>query len=165
MHREGNARLSDADLLHSAWPPAQSDSASIISVLAFEVLLKCVHFAENGSTRPVGLRDGHDYISIWQSLSEATRERIILAAEERITGAVKMAQIEIVLNDFANVFKRARYYYELYEGKTLREQAEEGEDWLKRGANLDEARIRYRPQELTCLVHALNAEISRHLEE
>lgn len=45
------------------------------------------------------------------------------------------------------VFKRARYYYEFYEGYALEELRELGEYWERLGAPESEVEVRYFPAE------------------
>ncbi len=160
MHDEANRRLYDADILSGSLAN-KSDSGEIIRVLAFEVLLKCVAYISTAVSPK-----SHRYFEIWRSLPGAARERILILARERIGPYADYGDInrqEALLKDFQFVFEQARYYYELYESATIREQTREGEYWIARGGNLDEAKVRYHPHEMTGLLHGLNGSIDAWL--
>lgn len=157
MYDEANARLHDAAFMeHSG--RAQSDSASIIRVLAFEVLLKCALHLRN---RP--RERSHDYVRLWGLLSAPNQEEILNVARCRMPGHADLSELDELLADFKRVFDQARYYYELSEGETPEEHQRKGELWQAQGGRPEEAEIRYQPNELTCLIAGLSSFIERRI--
>ena len=155
MQTEALSRLHDAELL-SERPDHRSDSASIFRVLAFEVLLKCAALASGTSPRDLRKRFSHSYVNLWNTLPRDTADKILASASDHMPGHTDFSNLAGLLEDFETVFKKARYYYEFYEDKTLTQQAAAGEDWISRGAPLDDALIRYHPLELESLICGLN---------
>jgi len=71
--------------------------------------------------------------------------------------------LENLLNNYQFIFEKARYYYEFYEGYTLDEQHEYGKLWAEIGAPLEEADVRYYPDELECLIYGVSKYIKEKL--
>lgn len=157
MHNEAVARLHDADLLAQSLE-AQSDSQSIIRILAFEVLLKCALLVSG--RKPAR---SHNYVDLWTGLPAPVKEEILRVANGRMPGHSDLTDITKLLTSYKFVFEQARYYYELYEGKSIEEQRAEGQAWLASGGHVDDARARYYPLELDCLVAGLLAYIEPRL--
>lgn len=160
MLHESGGRLHDAHLLDSSIDK-RSDSSSIIKVLAFEVLLKCALYA-NDTVWTAQI--GHDYCKLWNLLPQECQTFAVEKAAHRRPGKTDFTDIEALLTDFNRVFTRARYNYEFYEGKTLGEQTEIGNNWIQRGADLSEAKIRYRPHEIFCLTEAMMLYLDERLK-
>lgn len=151
MVREAKARLHDSEILASSFN-AHSDSAAILNVLAFEVLLKAAVLAS------IGVRAGsHDYGALWSKLPGPIQDQVMSAARGRMPGHTDFSNLENLLSSYQFLFVKARYHYELYENLTLEEQRELGERWIERGAPVDEARVQYHPNELFCLTEGLIA--------
>lgn len=149
MLREAQERIHDADLL-SQNIQRRSDSNAILRVLGFEILLKCaLLLAESTPAR------SHAYKDLWDDLPPDVQEVILSVARERMPGHADLSDLPKLLNSYEHVFKKARYYYEFYENYSLREQKELGEFWEQLGAPIDEAEVRYYPNELTSLIYGL----------
>lgn len=69
--------------------------------------------------------------------------------------------LQELLKNYQFIFEKVRYFYEFYEGYTLDEQHELGQFWKDIGAPLDEADVRYYPDELECLIFV----ISKYIKE
>lgn len=156
MQTEAMSRIHDATLL-SAHLDQRSDSASLLRVLAFEVLLKCAALASGISPNDLRKKYSHSYADLWNALPREATNQILTSANDRMPGHTDFSDVPGLLKDFETVFKKARYYYEFYEDKTLSEQADVGNLWLSRGAPIDEALIRYHPYELESLICGLNS--------
>lgn len=154
MYNEAVARLADADLLDQSGC-AQSDSASILRVLAFEVLLKAALVRSGRSPW------GHVYHELWRTLPLDVQEDVLRVANMRMPGVVNPIELDEILKDLHRVFVKARYSYELYEDYSIGEQHQIGEWWIEYGAPEHDADIRYRPEELECLVAGLKDVLER----
>ena len=157
MLRDAEDRLNDATILATSLH-TRSDAASLLKILAFEVLLKCAVFT-NGGNPP----KSHNYLILWQSLPESAQDAILSVAADRMPGHAELSNLEWLLRNYRFVFERARYFYEFYEGYTLQEQSELGEFWVNLGSPDCEADVQYKPNELTCLVEGLLAYVKREL--
>lgn len=164
MQTEARSRLHDAALL-SAQLDQRSDSASLLRVLAFEVLLKCAALASGISPNDLKRKYSHSYAELWGALPHETIDRILASANERMPGHTDFSNLAGLLKNFETVFKKARYYYEFYEDQTLSQQTAAGNQWISRGAPLEEALIRYHPYELESLVCGLNSYIDDVLSD
>ncbi len=153
MYLEGKARISDANILSKHI--TQSDSASFLRVLGFEVLLKCALFANGQKLK------GHIYSDLWLELPNYAQNKIMNDAKDRMAGHVDFSSLDKILNAYQVVFEKARYFYEFYEGYTLEEQHELGKFWVEIGAPVKEADIQYYPNELEGLIYGL----SNYIEE
>jgi hypothetical protein len=100
---------------------------------------------------------GHSYKQLWNDLPPDVRARVLVVARDRMPELADLTDVDKLMAAYERVFKKARYYYELYEGRTLAEQHKAGVEWVERGARLDDADIAYYPQELTCLTEGLIA--------
>ena len=157
MLKEAEDRLNDASILTTSLD-ARSDSASLLRILAFEVLLKCAVVTNGDSPKK-----SHDYWALWQSLPKSAQGAILTDAENRMPGHADLSNLEWLLRNYKFVFERARYFYEFYEGYTLQEQSELGQFWVDIGSPEHEADVQYKPNELTCLIDGLLAHIKREL--
>lgn len=167
MHGEANSRLHDAEILSGALT-ALSDSASLISILAFEVLLKCALLIttdryKKDHWKKAGLKSGHDYHGLWRLLPHDLQQELLDYSRVRLAGRTDFSDLKLLFRSWEEVFTKARYYYEFYEDTTWDEQREAGERWLSRGGPLDEAAVKYFPHELQCLTEALNRYIEQWL--
>ena len=149
MVEEAESRIHDADLLAESLQ-AQSDSQAQLKILALEVLLKALQVKTHGrSTRT------HHYADLWQSLPADTRTKVLGVAKDRYPGHTNLGNIEKLLSVYEFIFTRARYGYELYDELSLAEQQSLGEEWVARGAPVEEADVQYFPMELSALLHGL----------
>ena len=154
-------RLDDSDIIsRCADRRADSDSDALLRILALEVLLKCAVLLTGEAPAP-----DHDYISHWNQLPNGVQGEILSAARQRMPGdpRVDLSDLGRLLKAFSWLFTQGRYYPDLYKSRTLEEQHAEGEKWLTQDAPLEAARIRYRPEELWCLIHGLRAYIEPRL--
>lgn len=158
MYSEAKARIYDADILTQALD-TQSDSGSIIRILGFEVLLKCAALLALGEIPRVG----HSYFALWEKLPAEASSEIMLVALACMPGHADLSQMKKLLDGYELVFKKARYYYELYEGCTNEEVREVGERWEANGAKDEDAAVVYYPNELICLIEGLSRFIAARL--
>lgn len=158
MYSQAKARIHDADILAQALD-SQSDSGSIIRILGFEVLLKCAALLSLGEIPRVG----HSYFELWEKLPAEASSEIMVVALAHMPGHADLSQMKTLLDAYAFVFKKARYYYELYEGCTKEEVREAGERWIANGAKIEDAAVAYYPNELSCLIEGLSRFIAARL--
>ena len=158
MLRDAEDRLNDASILATSLD-TRSDAASLLRVLAFEVLLKCAVIVNGGSPPK-----SHNYWAIWQSLPKPAKDSILAVAEDCMPGHTDFSNLQWLLTNYRFVFERARYFYEFYEGYTLQEQNELGNFWISLGSPEAEADVQYRPNELTCLTDSLLSHVKTALQ-
>lgn len=158
MYSEAMARIHDADILAQALN-RQSDSESIIRILGFEVLLKCAALLALGEIPKLG----HSYFHLWEKLPPEASSEIMRVALARMPGHADLSQMKTLLEAYEFVFKKARYYYELYAGCTKEEVREAGERWIANGAKNEDAAVVYYPNELCCLIEGLSHFIAGRL--
>ena len=135
------------------------DAPSVVGVLAFEILLKCVYRIELDQ-RP---KFGHQYNAGWNELPETIRESILQNAKGRQGKFADFSDLGGVLVDLENAFVKARYSYEINENLSDLEMTAKGRIWADAGAPLDEADFRGRQTELSSLVFALAQHIQKWL--
>ena len=149
MIAEADDRLSDAAVLGESLRD-QGNSQSLLRILALEILLKAAQLQATGH-----ITRSHRYIELWAAIPEGARQQVLTAASLRYPGHVNLGNTEKLLCVYEWLFTKARYGYELYEHMSLEEQAELGDEWIARGAPVDEADIQYFPMELSALIHGL----------
>jgi hypothetical protein len=159
MYSDASARLADAEILQTSLD-SQSDSAAILTVLGFEVMLKCAIVLSGKSPK-----NNHKYSVQWMTLPEDVRSEILSVAEARMPGHTDFSDLNKLLVAFQFVFEKGRYYYEFFRDYSLEEQFELGQLWEELGSPLDEAIVRYYPNELFCLIEGLRRHIERRLGE
>ena len=135
-------------------------AATNLSVLAFEILLKAVFFAETGMLRPKN-GNGHNYIDFWRLIPETARDSILADAKERDPTHTHFNDMDALLQKFQKVFSRGRYDYERNDERTLEEAHEIGLRWIDRGAPMHEADLEIPANEIFCLNFALGRYIDR----
>ncbi len=150
MYGEAHGYIDDAGILARNLD-TKSDSAALLKILGFEILLKCSLLVSNQKPKKT-----HNYYELWLCLPGNAQKKIIQNAEYRMHDINDLSNIEDLLNNYQFVFEKARYYYEFYEGKTLEEHHEIGVLWAKKGSPLEEADVRYFPDELECLIYGLS---------
>lgn len=158
MLRDAKERLHDADILSTSL--SGGTSASLLRILALEVLLKAAQYVTLGRYRA-----NHDYAAAWQALPFDASARILAVARERYVGHACLADPEALLSDWQFAFTRGRYFFELNQYLTLGEQQENGEAWIDRGAPLEEAQVRYHPLELLAMTDGLIAFLEEAREQ
>lgn len=158
MYSQAMERIHDADILAQSLD-SQSDSQAIIRILGFEVLLKCAALLSLGKIP----RLGHGYFQLWEKLPAEASNEIMRIALAHMPGHSDLNQMKTLLDAYEFIFKRARYYYELYEGRTKEQVREAGERWIANGAKTEDAAVVYYPNELSCLIEGLSRFIARRL--
>jgi HEPN domain-containing protein len=149
MLQESETRLASAKLLRDA--EDDSDSAYLLELLAFELLLKLVTERSTGSPAPTH----HLYERIWDSLSASTQTDLLRLAGERVGPSGLTFNVRAVLQDLSSNFVQLRYPFERYSQMTETEYSRVGASWIANGANTFEAHFRYHPEELFGLTVAL----------
>lgn len=140
--------LHDAEILAGA--VTAGSGASLLRVLALEVLLKAAQYKALGKYQP-----HHVYRALWEAIPLEIRARVLVVASERYRGPTDLSALASLLDDWQFVFTKGRYYFELNQYLSLGEQRENGEDWIARGAPLHEAQVRFHPDELLALAAGL----------
>ena len=150
MYIEANKLIYDAGIL-SRNIDQKSDAASFIKILGFEILLKCALVFNNQKPKR-----NHKYYDLWLGLPGKVQNEILQYANSRMPDINDFSNLKELLNNFQFIFQKVRYFYEFYEGYTLDEQHELGQFWKDIGAPLDEAEVKYYPDELECLVFGIS---------
>ncbi len=153
MLRDAQDRLNDADVLAQSLRAA-SDSASLLRILALEVLLKAAQLASLGK-----YKRSHQYSTLWSDLPPPVRASVLAVANQRHPGHSDLSNLDALLRDWEFAFTKGRYYFELYENFTLEQQRELGELWVSLGAPEHESEVRFHPLELQALTEGLVAYI------
>lgn len=153
MFKEAQARIHDATILAQSTGRA-SDSSALLQILGFEILLKCAIGVSGQKPKA-----SHNYAKLWRALPNHAQKEVLDYAKQRSPGHTDFSDIDKLLGWYQFIFEKARYHYELYEAWTLKEQTEFGELWMTLGAPVEEAVVQYHPEELFCLVEALQAYI------
>ncbi len=153
MSNEASDHLEAASLLSST-PGVHSNSAYLVSLIAFELLLKATLQIHG---RP-GARN-HSYCELFASLPNDVRERIRQVAANRMSTAADYSDVNRLLFDWSRNFVSLRYPYEKYQGQTEEEYHARGDAWLAKGAPEDEADFVYHPSELHGFVFAFQREL------
>ena len=159
MYSQAMGRIHDANILAQALD-RQSDSGAIIRILGFEVFLKCAVLLSIGEIPKLG----HNYFCLWKKLPAEASNEIMLVALTHMPESSDLSQMKTLLDAYEFVFKKARYYYELYEGCTNEQVRETGERWIANGAKNEEAEVVYYQKELMCLIEGLSSFIAGRLE-
>jgi hypothetical protein len=137
MYKEAYGYIDDAAFLLRNLN-TKSDSAALLKILGFEILLKCSLIVSDQIPMKT-----HNYYKLWLCLPDNARKKIIQNAKSRMHDINDFSNIENLLNNYKFVFERARYYYEFYNDKTLEEQHKNGMVWAERGSPLEEAVVRF----------------------
>ena len=148
MLRESNRRLESARLLKTAGDT--SDSAYLLELLAFELLLKLLVEERTGKSAP----RHHRYAEIFELLPLGVRREVLERAAARIGPSALSSDPNAVLHELAKNFVELRYPHQKYIGHSEDEYLALGERWLEEGAPLERATFRYYPEELLGLLHA-----------
>ena len=146
MYNEAIARIHDADILSSS-NQSTSDSSSILRVLGFEILLKCAIKLCGQS-----YKSHHEYSKLWKALPGHASKEILSFAKLQSPGHTDFSNLERVLDAYKNVILNAS-------GKSFKEQHDAGLEWEIKGFPINDADVRYYPEELYCLIEALKAYI------
>ena len=152
MLEEGQRRFRDAQRLgQSNLEDPFSDSAHLLSLLGFELLLKLVFELTTRNPAP----QHHKYNEMFNALPTETRSEAVTFARTRVGPTAFAIPIEDILKDWSTNFVSVRYPYERYSKMTEQQYAERSKSWAESGGPLDEADVRYYPEELFGMVEAL----------
>lgn len=157
MLTEGIGRVHDAELL-SMNLDRRTDSDAQLRILGFEVLIKCAL-----KLCRVEYRNTHAYAKLWAGLPDQARKKILEHAKLRMPGHADFSNLPLVLTAYERIFVNARYGYEAYAGWSHEEVKDYGDYWVELGAPISEADFQYYPNELICLIEALEAFIQAGL--
>jgi len=146
-------RLHDAELL-SQQLSQRSDSASLLKILALEILLKCAVRVEDSN-----YRQSHNYKGLWDNLSSSSRERIIAEAENRFTVHFKAEKIPNALPNWQKIFCKGRYEYEEFSNDIV---IHDLDAVIESGKPVEGAFI-YFPMELDGLIYGLRIILEEQL--
>lgn len=155
MYIEADKLIYDSGIL-SRNIDQKSDAASFIKILGFEILLKCALVINKQNPKR-----NHKYYKLWLKLPGKVKSEILKYADSRMADINVSPNLEVLLNNFQFIFEKVGYFYEFYEGYTLDEQHELGQFWKDIGAPLDEAEVRYYPDELECLIFGISEYIKK----
>lgn len=148
MLQESEKRFASAKRLRGVGDA--SDSAYLLELIGFELLLKVV---VEQSTKSAAR--GHDYEGLFAELSPQEQSDVLRIARQRIGPSALDSDHQGVLADLGSNFVKLRYPYEKYSGLTQEEYSQLGSDWAAGGAELADADYRYHPEELLGLTVAL----------
>ena len=152
MLKEALQRLDDAEVLHqSIGFTSRTDSVHLLKLLGFELLLKLVYeVALNKKSN-----HGHDYKKIFEHLPQSLQSKLLTLASQRIGPSALTENSSSILKEWSANFIALRYPYERYESLTEEQYTELGEQWIAKGASLNDATFRFYPEELFGMLHAL----------
>lgn len=142
MLRESTSRLHSAEVLRNSGD--ESDSAYLLDLLGFELLLKIVFELRTGQTPP----KHHKYAELFNGLPLQTQDELLRLTGEHIGPSALSTDPTSVLTEIGNNFIHLRYPYDKYAGMTQDEYQQIGIDWIGRGAKNEEAVFRYFPEEV-----------------
>lgn len=149
MIREAEKRLEAARLLKAA--DDTSDSAHLLELLAFELILKLLVVEHTGKAAPWH----HRYAEVFDLLPDEIQQNILQLAGERVGPSALSGEPNRVLKDLGSNFIGLRYPFQKYEGLSEHQYTELGEKWVNAGAPNAGAVFRYHPEELFGLIHAV----------
>ena len=128
-----------------------SDSAYLLDLLGFELLLKLVVEATCHIRAPTH----HRYAELFTLLALETQDDILRLAAERIGPSTLVSDCSAVLKDLGTNFISLRYPYEKYSHMTEAEYQAAGDSWIEAGGDIAAADFRFHAEELLGLIHAL----------
>lgn len=151
MHQEALQRLHDAETLSEAMALGErSDSPYLLRLLGLELLLK---FVFESVLHELGR--GHEYEKLFNELPSVLQARLLSLAGERIGPSALAENHESVLQEWGQNFIALRYPWERYAHLSEEQYSNVGNEWVAKGAPLEEATFRYHPQELVGFLAAL----------
>jgi len=131
----------------------------ILRILAFEVLLKTAALV----AKPTERKKDHDYLTIWNSLSDNTRDDLLASAiEQAPLDCPDFDDLPKFLTSWQRVFLQGRYEYETNEARSNEEIRSITDNW---DGSPETADFAYYPQELEGLTRALLRHLSTYLEQ
>lgn len=157
MRDHAQRYLADASSLQQMLV-AESDGASLLQLIAFEILLKAVQRAHGGTPA----RD-HKYTQLFDGLTADVRCRVLAAARARLGPRADVSDLPRLLSTWSSNFVALRYAYEAYDGMEQEEVDKRSAEWMAAGASIEKADFKYYPMELRALTEALNEELDLSL--
>lgn len=127
-----------------------SDSAYLLRLLVFELLLKLVVEEVIGRVPP----KHHRYAEIFKLLPIDAQEHFLNLAKTRIGPSALNMHAMGILEELGSNFISLRYPYEKYIGLSEAQYANLGPSWIAAGGKLEQATFRYHPEELFGLTYA-----------
>ena len=158
MAREAAKRSADSATLSSTIVGAGSDSAYLLELLAFELLLKPT--LQIHGVKPPAI---HSYSRLFGLLPPGVQSRLRDTAASRVGPDVDFSNLDRLLDTWGQNFVRLRYPYEKHEGLTEEQYRARGDMWLQNGAEEDAADFVYYPVQLHAFTHALRIEVDTWL--
>jgi len=159
MLREAERRLGDAKRLAGAAPHDPfSDSAHLLSLLGFELLLKLVVELSVKTSAP----KHHNYCKIFAALPQRVRAEVEQRARARVGPSAFESSTDAILKDWETNFTDLRYPYERYSDMTEAEYQKRGENWVAGGGKSSDADFRFHPEALFGFVESLRQEVAQH---
>lgn len=157
MYESAMLRIRDADILSRSL--VSSDSASILRILGMEILLKTA-VALSG----IEPKRSHNYAALWNQLPADAHHRVMVVAKRRLPGHAELSNVPKLLVWYRYIFEKVRYPYEQFEDYTEDEIRELSRLWGQDlGAEIEEALVRYYPNELICLIEGLKVYVEEKL--
>ncbi len=148
MLQETESRLEAARVLRRSSDP--SDSAYLLELLGFELLLKLLLEEHTGQPAPWH----HRYEQLFALLPLPIQEQVLQLAGERIGPSGLSTEPSAVLKDLGDNFAALRYPYQKYAGLSEQQYSQLGARWVAAGSPTSAATFRYHPEELFGLIWA-----------
>jgi hypothetical protein len=149
MRRESENRLAAAETLTKAQD--ESDTAYLLRLLAFELLLKLLVEVTTGFEAP----KHHHFHKLFRLLPQQTQTDLLRVTGQRIGPSALTTNHISVLKDLGRNFVTLRYPFEKYSDMTETEYRDAAVKWLTSGAPTSRGDFRYHPEELFGLTTAL----------
>ena len=158
MANEAAKRSADSAILSSTVAGAGSDSAYLLELLAFELLLKAT-LQINGIRPPAN----HSYAKLFTLLPTQVQDRLSGAAASRVGPDVDFSDLGHLLDTWSQNFVSLRYPFEKYADLTEQQYRAKGDTWMQSGADVNTADFVYYPEQLHAFTHALRTEVDTWL--
>lgn len=137
-------------------------SSHVLSILAFEILLKAVYRLEKNEAPCFG----HKYAKGYKALGQPLQQRLAEIAAERIcTPNLDLQSALAICCDLEKVFTKARYGFEGFEELGPEEYTRSGMLWAECGFRDDDAEYRFWPEERYGLCFAFRCHIVECLKQ
>ena len=137
--------LQTAEFLSVKLDPTFGDSAVLLQVTGFEILLKALRLATTSTSKG----GSHNYLNIWLEIPKNVRDCIIENAQLRFVGHTDFSILNNIFDSWQKAFEKFRYSYEVNENRSF-------EDIELASKNWDNPDFEFYPLELTALCEAIN---------
>jgi hypothetical protein len=161
MHKCAIERLADAELLFESDPQKDRryDSDYLLKLLGLELLLKFILEIET----PKNSRNySHFYEKLFEDIPQETQTRLQELSGKHVGPSGFVSDPIKILSEWGKNFIALRYPYERYEGMDESRHSTLSTNWLNNGANLEDAKFRFHPEELTGLLYAAQVIANEH---